>query len=160
MTRNKTIELAFQLNANSSIEFAVHGNICIGRILCEYIGESEQTILTKSDFQPMMATRALLNILDFSLVDNINNGAWGYFLSLFTAVARHGGRLRVCGLRGSVLTGFNNTKTDGMLPRYATVEDAIAGVKNLNAPETENWQTTQIARLVQDQKLGAANDRE
>lgn len=142
--------IIFFLNNDSSAEFAVHGDACIGRLLREYIGESDRRALDNNAFQPMLNANRQINIVDFSRVDNVNNGAWGYFISLFAALGRQGGRLRVCGLRDGALTGYNNTKTGIVLPRYATFADAILSRGILSEPEAEIRQTAIIERLIQE----------
>ncbi len=143
----------FKTNADSSIEFAVKGAICLGRILESQIDEDSSGANAKAAYEQMLDACCNVNILDFSQVEYVNSGAWPRFAALLRDLLMRGNQLRFVGLSGQPLKIFLMNKLDSVYPRYLTIQDALVEQNVLN-PHAETTQAAAIARMAAERKEG------
>lgn len=88
------------------------------------------TVRTLFDFQNELrgTPSPAVTILDLTGVPYLDSGGMGSVINHYVHCLRNGGKLSVAGVNSRALALFKLTKVDTLIPMYASVEEAEAGV--------------------------------
>src|SRR6478672_4718991 len=91
---------------------------------------SDQPGLLKEAVAAAVARGARNVVLELSGVRYIDSTRLGELIAAHITVARQGGKLKLVGTPNTIIELLAIAGLDGIFPRYATIEDATAEIKN------------------------------
>ncbi len=113
-----TVETSQQVLESGVLVYAIRGRLSLGNTLMSI----------ENALQELAARNAQRMIIDVTGLDQIDSAGLGTLIVVAGRAEQTGGKMAVAGARGSVARSFEIAHLDRIIPVYADLGSAIAGI--------------------------------